>query len=100
MQKVDGWQVCREIRQYSDVPIIMLTARSDERTNCSALSLEWTSIFPSPSAQKILVARVEAVLRRTAGVDDAVIEIRASPLTRPRTRSRLTGYRWFKLQGI
>ncbi len=52
MPKMDGWQVCREIRVNSKVPIIMLTARGDERTNCRDLNWEWTSIFPSPSVPR------------------------------------------------
>jgi two-component system response regulator ResD len=75
MPKVDGWQVCREIRQYSDVPIIMLTARSDEKDELLGFELGVDEYISKPFSPKILVARVEAVLRRTAGVDDAVIEI-------------------------
>ena len=52
MPKMDGWQVCREIRVNSKVPIIMLTARGDEETSCRASSWEWTSIFLSPSVPK------------------------------------------------
>ena len=75
MPKMDGWQVCREIRVNSQVPIIMLTARGDERDELQGFSAgEWTSIFPNPSAPKILVARVEAILRRTnqLGQDEAL----------------------------
>ena len=50
MPKMDGWQVCREIRVNSQVPIIMLTARGDE--SCRVFSWEWTSIFPNPSAPR------------------------------------------------
>ena len=52
MPKMDGWQVCREIRSYSKVPIIMLTARADEKDELQGFELEWTSIFPNPSALK------------------------------------------------
>ena len=54
MPKMDGWQVCREIRVNSKVPIIMLTARGDERDELSfwGLNWEWTSIFPSPSVPR------------------------------------------------
>ena len=53
MPKMDGWQVCREIRESSKVPIIMLTAqRRKSGTNCRALSWEWTSISPSRSARR------------------------------------------------
>ena len=55
MPKMDGWQVCREIRETSKVPIIMLTARSEERDETSrVLNLEWTSIYQSRSARRFL----------------------------------------------
>lgn len=75
MPKVDGWQVCREIRQYSDVPIIMLTAKGDEKDELLGFELGVDEYISKPFSPKILVARVEAVLRRTAGLDDEVIEI-------------------------
>jgi len=75
MPKVDGWQVCREIRQYSDVPIIMLTAKGDEKDELLGFELGVDEYISKPFSPKILVARVEAVLRRTAGIDDEVIEI-------------------------
>ena len=65
MPKMDGWQVCREIRQYSKVPIIMLTARSDERDELLGLELGVDEYISKPFSPKILVARVEAILRRT-----------------------------------
>lgn len=75
MPKMDGWQVCREIRQYSDVPIIMLTAKGDEKDELLGFELGVDEYISKPFSPKILVARVEAVLRRTAGIDDEVIEI-------------------------
>lgn len=66
MPKVDGWQVCREIRAYSKVPIIMLTARSDERDELQGFDLGVDEYISKPFSPKILVARVEAILRRTA----------------------------------
>ena len=65
MPKMDGWQVCREIRQYSKVPIIMLTARSDERDELLGFELGVDEYISKPFSPKILVARVEAILRRT-----------------------------------
>jgi len=65
MPKLDGWQVCREIRQYSKVPIIMLTARSDERDELQGFELGVDEYISKPFSPKILVARVEAILRRT-----------------------------------
>ena len=67
MPKMDGWQVCREIRMHSKVPIIMLTARSEERDELQGFDLGVDEYIPKPFSPKILVARVEAILRRTQG---------------------------------
>ena len=64
MPKMDGWQVCREIRSYSQVPIIMLTARGDEQDELQGFSLGVDEYIAKPFSPKILVARVEAILRR------------------------------------
>lgn len=69
MPRMDGWQVCREIREHSKVPIIMLTARSDERDELQGFEMGVDEYISKPFSPKILVARVEAILRRTAGVD-------------------------------
>ena len=75
MPKMDGWQVCREVRGYSKVPIIMLTARSDERDELQGFELGVDEYISKPFSPKILVARVEAILRRTNQVtDDETIE--------------------------
>ena len=75
MPKMDGWQVCREVRGYSEVPIIMLTARSDERDELQGFELGVDEYISKPFSPKILVARVEAILRRTNQVtDDETIE--------------------------
>ena len=66
MPKMDGWQTCREIRAYSKVPIIMLTAKSDERDELQGFDLGVDEYISKPFSPKILVARVEAILRRTA----------------------------------
>lgn len=65
MPKMDGWQVCREIRSYSKVPIIMLTAKGDERDELQGFDLGVDEYITKPFSPKILVARVEAILRRT-----------------------------------
>lgn len=65
MPKMDGWQVCREIRKESKVPIIMLTARGDERDELLGFDLGVDEYISKPFSPKILVARVEAILRRT-----------------------------------
>lgn len=70
MPKMDGWQVCREIRQLSDVPIIMLTAKSDERDELLGFELGVDEYISKPFSPKILVARVEAILRRSNLLND------------------------------
>lgn len=65
MPVMDGWQACREIRSYSNVPIIMLTAKSDERDELQGFQLGVDEYISKPFSPKILVARVEAILRRT-----------------------------------
>jgi len=75
MPKMDGWQVCKEIRQYSTVPIIMLTAKSDERDELLGFELGVDEYISKPFSPKILVARVEAVLRRAGTVAAETTEI-------------------------
>ena len=70
MPKMDGWQVCREIRSHSKVPIIMLTARGDERDELLGFELGVDEYISKPFSPKILVARVEAILRRTSQTDE------------------------------
>ena len=65
MPKMDGWHTCREIRAYSKVPIIMLTAKSDERDELQGFDLGVDEYISKPFSPKILVARVEAILRRS-----------------------------------
>ncbi|MCH5256964.1 MAG: response regulator transcription factor [Lachnospiraceae bacterium] len=75
MPKIDGWKVCREIRDYSKVPIIMLTAKSDERDELQGFELGVDEYISKPFSPKILVARVEAILRRTSQLAaDEVLE--------------------------
>lgn len=68
MPKTDGWQVCREIREHSKIPIIMLTAKSDERDELLGFELGVDEYISKPFSPKILVARVEAILRRTSQI--------------------------------
>lgn len=75
MPKIDGWEVCREIRRYSTVPIIMLTAKSDERDELLGFELGVDEYISKPFSPKILVARVEAILRRANAIGNDVIEI-------------------------
>ena len=74
MPKMDGWEVCREIRRYSDIPIVMLTARSDERDELRGFELGVDEYISKPFSPRILIARVEAILRRSGAGDDDVIE--------------------------
>jgi len=72
MPKMDGWEVLKTIRKYSQVPVIMLTARSEERDELQGFSLGVDEYISKPFSPKILVARVEAILRRSnaSGGDD------------------------------
>ena len=82
MPKMDGWEVCREIRQYSQVPIIMLTAKSDEKDELLGFDLGVDEYISKPFSPKILVARVEAILRRTNALEDDVMEAGGISLNR------------------
>ncbi|MEE1028443.1 MAG: response regulator transcription factor [Agathobacter sp.] len=76
MPKINGWEVCREIRKISRLPIIMLTAKSDESDELMGFELGVDEYISKPFSPKILVARVEAILRRTnrMGTDSQVKE--------------------------
>ena len=63
--KMNGWEVCKEVRESSKVPIIMLTAKSDESDELMGFDLGVDEYISKPFSPKILVARVEAILRRT-----------------------------------
>ena len=65
MPKMDGWETCREIRKFSKVPIIMLTAKSEEADELLGFELGVDEYISKPFSPKILVARVDAILRRT-----------------------------------
>lgn len=75
MPKMDGWEVCRTIRQYSQVPIIMLTARGEERDELQGFKLGVDEYISKPFSPKILVARVEAILRRSKAVQSDAEEV-------------------------
>lgn len=75
MPVVDGWDVCREIRESSKVPIIMLTARGDERDELLGFQLGVDEYISKPFSPRILVARVEAILRRSGAIaEDSTLE--------------------------
>ncbi len=67
MPKLDGWSVLRQIRQTSKVPIIMLTARGEEQDELFGFELGVDEYISKPFSPKILVARVEAILKRVQG---------------------------------
>ncbi len=74
MPKMDGWQTCREIRAESKVPIIMLTAKGDEQDELKGFDLGVDEYISKPFSPKILVARVEAILRRSGkGQEDQLL---------------------------
>lgn len=76
MPRMDGWQTCREIRRDSKVPIIMLTARSDERDELRGFEMGVDEYISKPFSPKILVARVNAILRRANAMSsDSVLNI-------------------------
>lgn len=70
MPKMDGWEVCKEIRTTSKVPIIMLTARGDEKDELKGFELGVDEYISKPFSPKILVARVEAILRRSQNKEE------------------------------
>ena len=71
MPKMNGWEVCREVRETSKVPIIMLTAKSEESDELMGFDLGVDEYIAKPFSPKILVARVEAILRRTNKIGEA-----------------------------
>lgn len=75
MPKMDGWEVCKAIRQHSKVPIIMLTARGEERDELKGFELGVDEYISKPFSPKILVARVEAILRRSNAITGDVIQV-------------------------
>jgi len=91
MPKMDGWQVCREIRQYSKVPIIMLTAKSDERDELMGFELGVDEYISEPFSPKILVARVEAILRRTSATENDIMEVGGIVLDKAAHEIRIDG---------
>ena len=76
MPRMNGWEVCREIRETSKIPIIMLTAKGDESDELMGFDLGVDEYITKPFSPKILVARVEAILRRTNQyTSDGILEV-------------------------
>lgn len=74
MPKMDGWETVKQIRQYSKVPVIMLTAKSEERDELRGFDLGVDEYISKPFSPKVLVARVNAVLRRSRQDDTEAME--------------------------
>ncbi len=91
MPKMDGFAVCKEIRAYSKVPIIMLTAKSEERDELQGFELGIDEYVTKPFSPKVLVARVDAVLRRSGSVDESVVEIGGITLDNKAHEIRIDG---------
>ena len=72
MPRMDGWQVCKEVREHSKVPIMMLTARTEEQNELKGFELGVDEYVAKPFSPKILVARVGALLKRVRNVEDNV----------------------------
>lgn len=75
MPKMDGWTVLKTIRKYSQVPVIMLTARSEERDELQGFSLGVDEYISKPFSPKILVARVDAILRRSNVISSETVSV-------------------------
>lgn len=75
MPRMDGWEVCREIRKLSKVPIIMLTAKGEESDELLGFELGVDEYVTKPFSPRILVARVDAILRRTGNLDPNEVEV-------------------------
>lgn len=82
MPKMDGWETCREIRQYSKVPIVMLTARGEENDELRGFELGVDEYISKPFSPKILVARVQAILRRSNASTEETLEYNGIVLNR------------------
>ena len=75
MPKMDGWEVLKTIRKYSQVPVMMLTARSEERDELQGFALGVDEYISKPFSPKILVARVDAILRRSNAAASEVLDV-------------------------
>lgn len=74
MHEMDGWEVCKKIREFSQVPIIMLTARSDKMNLVKGLDIGADDYLTKPFDERELIARVNAILRRVSEIDESNVE--------------------------
>jgi DNA-binding response OmpR family regulator len=110
LPKLDGWEVCRELRRISDVPVIMLTARGEEVDRISGLTLGADDYVTKPFSPRELVARVKAVLRRgrispSAGKNilhfkDLVLDLEKRKVTLKNRSVQLTPHEYALLQAL
>ena len=75
MPKLNGWEVLREIRNYSEVPVAMLTAKDDEQSELTGFELKADDFISKTTSPKVIVARVNAMLRRSGASENGPIEI-------------------------
>ena len=75
MPEINGWDVCKEIRKSSNVPIIMLTAKSTEEDQLKGFSLKVDDYLSKPFSPKILIAHIDAILRRVNGEENDILKI-------------------------
>ena len=91
MPKMDGWDVCKEIRKLSKVPIVMLTAKSEERDELLGFELGVDEYITKPFSPKVLTARVGAILKRTQGEEDEALVINGIEVDKKAHIVRLDG---------
>ena len=91
MPKMDGWEVCKEIRKLSKVPIVMLTAKSEERDELLGFELGVDEYITKPFSPKVLTARVGAILKRTQGEDGEMLSINGIEVDKKAHIVRLDG---------
>ena len=110
LPKLDGWEVCRQLRQFSDVPIIMLTAREEEVDRISGLTLGADDYVVKPFSPRELVARVKAILRRgrlfpiqnkrVLSREDLVLDLEKRKVTLKGRAVQLTPHEYALLQAL
>lgn len=88
MPKLDGWSVLRQIRQSSNIPIVMLTARGEEQDELFGFELGASEYISKPFSPKILVARVDAILKRTSDKQNKVSEYGGIEIDEDRKNSK------------
>lgn len=80
---IDGFEVCKQIRSHSDVPIIMLTAKSEESDKLTGFGLGADDYVTKPFSPKVLVAKAKALLKRVEGDIEEIIEIGGIKINQP-----------------